>query len=335
MFPAQTITFDAALRDVASGSPKARAHAAHALGDVTDQTERRRAIDALIRALDDDRFEVRAEACSSLGQLGELGVAPHLIKRLADGAPAVRQNAAVALGTLRAPDGFEALADALRGGPPDLRFQAATSLAEIDPPRAFDLEIAALADGDPQVVGAAALSIGAIAAEYPEAKLAERAREALAPRLAHADAGARFDVAYALADVGDARGADVLARATTDEHRAWDAVTALAKLGPAAAAELQEAVEHKKTPLEAQTLAAGRLLAVDPEHARARKVLLAGLAARKVHVRGIAIEQLAQVGRAWALAPLEQFARSSKGADWLAPLDQALRAIAARGSKPA
>jgi hypothetical protein len=51
LFPSSTITVEAALRDLANGSPKARAFAAHALGDVTDTTEVARAVDALIIAL--------------------------------------------------------------------------------------------------------------------------------------------------------------------------------------------------------------------------------------------------------------------------------------------
>ena len=38
LFPSSTITFEAALRDLAQGSPKARAAAAQALGDVEDPT---------------------------------------------------------------------------------------------------------------------------------------------------------------------------------------------------------------------------------------------------------------------------------------------------------
>src|SRR4051794_19629575 len=71
LFPSSTITLDAALRDLAQGSPKARTAAAHALGDVSEPTEKRRAVDALLRALDDDRPEVRGEACASLGELGD------------------------------------------------------------------------------------------------------------------------------------------------------------------------------------------------------------------------------------------------------------------------
>jgi HEAT repeat protein len=358
LFPASTITFDAALRDLASGSPKARAMAAHALGDVTEPVERRRAIDALVRALDDDRPEVRAEACGSLGSLGEASVVPQLIKRLDDGAAPVRQNAAIALGTIRHPDSFQPLADALREGPADLRFQAATSLAEVDPRRAFDHVLVALADRDPQVVGAAALAASAIARELDDTAMRARAIEALGTALDAADAttspaprgtalgalatalgsaratrtdaapNARFDIAYALTDLDDARGRATLADALADPDRAWDAVSALAQVH--ARPELERAIESKHTPHEAAALAAGRLVALEPEHAAARAVLVDALGARKVNVRCISIEQLGEVGGAWAVPPLEKLARSGKGVDLLEPIAIALREIAAR-----
>ncbi len=320
LFPAQTITFDAALRDLASGSPKARALAAHALGDVTEPEARRRAVDALIRALDDDRPEVRAEACSSLGELGEPSALPFLVKRLDDGAPHVRQNAAIALGTLRIADAFAPLAEALASGPADVRFQAATSLAEIDPARAFELIVAALADRDPQVVGAAALALGAIG----EA----RAVDVLKPRLDHADSGARFDVAYALAELKDASGKDALAAALGDQERAWDAVTALAWID--AKEDLARALANKKTPHEAAVVAAGALVRLDHDAERARRVLLDALTARKDFVRGLAIEQLGAVGGSWARLPLEKLARSGKGVDLLEAIANALREIEGR-----
>ena len=330
LFPSSTITFDAALRDLASGSPKARAIAAHALGDVTEPVERRRAVDALVRALDDDKPEVRAEAASSLGELGEMGALPALIKRLADGAAPVRQNAAIALGTMRAIEGFDPLAEVLAQGPADLRFQAATSLAEIDPVKSFPHVVKALGDRDPQVVGAAALSVGAIASEAGDPAMREEARTALAAQLDHADAGARFDVAYALADLDDATGTKVLAASLADEGRAWDAVMALAQIK--ALPELVQAVVSKKTPAEAATLAAGRVLAIEPEHAGAKKLLTESLTARKVHVRGIAIDQMSEVGGAWAKVPLDKLSRSGKGSELLEPIANALRAINARQS---
>ncbi|HET7504523.1 MAG TPA: HEAT repeat domain-containing protein [Kofleriaceae bacterium] len=326
LFPSPTITFDAALRDLAQGSPKARAAAAHALGDVADPTEKRRAIEALSRAVDDDRPEVRAEACTSLGELGDAAVLPLLIRRLDDGAPAVRQCAAIALGTLAHPDGFEPLAQALKGGPADLRFQAATSLAEIDPARSYDPLVAALDDGDPQVVAAAALSLGAIGDA--------RALPVLAGRLDHREPATRFDVAYALAELGDARGRDVLIAALADADRAWDAVTALARLASTDDAEaLGRALVGKRTPPEATVLAAGSILKIAPRsahHDAARRVLLAALAARKTHVRGLAVEQLGEVGGGWAKAPLEKLARSGKGGELLEAIASALGAIGER-----
>ncbi|HTL33133.1 MAG TPA: HEAT repeat domain-containing protein [Kofleriaceae bacterium] len=326
LFPSPTITFEAALRDIATASPKGRIQAARALGDVEDAVEKRRAYDALVAALDDDQYAVRAEACASLGQLGDASALPHLVKRLDDGEPPVRQNAAIALGTLRAADGFEPLATALREGPADLRYQAATSIAEIDPERAFEPVMTALGDRDAQVVGAAALSVGAIAKE--DAAKKDKAIAALVEKLEHKDANARFDVAYALAELGRNDGADVLAKYFADEERAWDAVTALVELD--AKAELVKAAESKRTVAEARVLAAGKVLALDASQEFARAVLIESLTHRKPNVRGLAIEQLRIVGGTWAKAPLEKLARSGKGEDLIEPITGALAAIKAR-----
>lgn len=315
LFPSRTITIDAALRDVASGSPRARALAAHALGDVSDPTEKRRAVDALVRALDDDKAEVRAEACSSLGSLREPHALPHLVTRLDDGIPEVRQNAAIALGSLGLVDAFDALAGALREGPADLRFQAATSLAEVDAARAYGPLLAALSDRDPQVVAAAALALGAIGDP--------RAIESLKPVLEHTDAGTRFDAAYALAELKDPVGRAVLARALVDEDRAWDAVTALGWLD--AHDELAQAAEDGKTPQEASVLAGGQLLRLGDE--RGRPAVLAGLSSRKGHVRALSVDQIAAHGGAWAKPALEKLARSGKGADLGPQIAAALHAI--------
>jgi HEAT repeat protein len=322
LFPSSTITFDAALRDIASGGAKARVAAAHALGGVSGEVEKRRAVDALIRALDDDRHEVRSEACASLGELREPAALPALIKRLDDGVPVVRQNAAIALGTIGHPDGFAPLKAALREGPADLRYQAATSLAEIDPVKALEPTLAALDDKDAQVAGAAALALGAIGEREKS-----RVTAALTAKLSHAEAPVRFEVAYALAELRDPAGKDQLVSMIGDTDRAWDAVTALGWLG--AADELRHAVVAKKMPQEAQVLAAGRLLAVEPDP-HAQKLLLDVLTNRKVHVRGLAVEQLGEVGGSWATAPLERLARSGKGGELLEAIATALRAIAQR-----
>ncbi|MDQ3337507.1 MAG: HEAT repeat domain-containing protein [Myxococcota bacterium] len=336
LFPSSTITIEAALRDLVQGSPKSRAFAAHALGDVTDPTEKARAVEALIVALEDDRPEVRAEAASSLGDLKETSAIPPLVKRLDDGSPGVRQNAAIALGTIAHADAFEPLAEALRQGPADLRFQAATSLAEIDQQRAYDPLVAALGDQDPLVVGAAALSLGAIGDK--------KAIAVLAPVVDHRDASARFDAAYALAELGDAAGQGILVEAIGDPERAWDAITALATLGatatsPSAARAIEalgRALSDRRVPPEATVLAAGRLLEIAPQSTHsdaAQRVLLAALQARKTHLRGLAVEQLALAGGEWAKLPLEKLARSGKGGELLEPIAAALEAIAKRETR--
>jgi hypothetical protein len=267
------------------------------------------------------------EACAALGELREPGALPHLIKRLDDGEATVRQNAAIALGTIGAAEGFEPLAEALKSGPPDMRFQAATSLAEIDPQRAFDLVVVALDDKDADVVGAAALSVGAIAKLHDDKR--DAALRALTAKLDHRNPGTRFDVAYALAELADPGGRAALAAALVDVDRAWDAVSALGELR--ATDELAKAVASKQTPLEARVLAAGKLLALGVDSDEARTLLLEGLAVRKAHVRGLAIEQLADVGGPWAKSPLEKLARSGKNTELLEAIAAALRAIEERG----
>ena len=323
LFPSSTITLEAALRDLASGSTKARVLAAHALGDLDDPTSRRRAAEALQRALEDDRPEVRAEACASLGGLADATAIPLLVRRLDDGVTVVRQNAAIALGAIGHPDGFAPLADALREGPADLRFQAATSLVEIDAKRAYEPLVASLEDRDPQVVAAAALSLGAIGEREAIAHLLRH--------LDHVDDSTRFDVAYALAELGDASGRRILTMALADADRAWDAVAALATLRDADG--LASALTMKKAAPESTVLAAGSLLSLRPDDQPACRVLLAALGARKVHVRGLAVEQLGKVGGDWAVIPLEKLARSGKGGDLLEPIAIALRAIEERRAR--
>ena len=330
LFPSSTITFDAAMHDLVRGKPKSRALAAHALGDLDDPTEIHRAVVALIAALEDDAPEVRAEACASLGDLGDDGAVPGLIKRLADGFGPVRQNAAIALGALRAADAFEPLVQSLKEGPADLRFQAATSIAEIDARKSFEFLLTALGDKDPQVASSAALALGVIPSRVEDADLKTRARTALVEHLDHGDAATRFDVAYALADLDDGAGRYVLSKSLGDPERAWDAVTQLAKLGgPSDLDELAGALTDQSVPPEATLLAAGAVLAKRPSEP-AKRVLIAGLTARKTHVRGLAVEQLTEVAGEWAVAPLEAMAKLGKNGELLDVIAEALRAIGKR-----
>jgi HEAT repeat protein len=326
-FPTREITVDAALRDVKAASPKGRLAAAQALGDVAE-AERARVRPALCEALEDNTAAVRAEAAASLGEVGgdDADVIAGLVKRLDDGDAGVRQAAAIALGTLRAAGGFKPLVKALRDGAADLRFQAAASLVEIDALAAYEPLAAAVGDPDPQVAGAVALALGATGDP--------RAPALVAHFLDHDDAAVRFDAAYALAQLDDRRGAGILAGALVDGARDWDAVVSLERIGDAeSAAAMMSILGRSKTSPEVQARAAGAVLAIDgdgPHAAKARAHLLAALDNRRETVRGIAVEELAKSGGAWAVAPLEAFARRRRGRDLADEIKRALESIGAR-----
>jgi HEAT repeat protein len=329
--PPKQITIEAGIRDLASGKPASRVHAAHALGDLTDPDEQARAVPALIAALGDDLAEVRAEAAASLGELADRRAVEPLARRLGDGDPRVRQNAAIALGTLRDPGGSKPLVEALRDGPPDLRFQAATSLAEIDPAAAYQPLVAALGDTDPQVVSAIALALGALGDG--------RAVAHLAALLDHADPGVRFDAAYGLAELRDGRGREILGKALDDAQRGWDAACALEWLGtPADAALLLAVIGKKKADPNAVIRAAGAALRIGGQPGNeidgegARKLLLAHLTHRKTPLRGLAVQELATAGGAWAVEPLETLRRSRKGREIADEIADALRQIKERAA---
>jgi HEAT repeat protein len=348
-----TITFEAALRDLGSPRPAVRAQAAHALGDVTAPAERARAVTALIQALGDPRFEVRAEAALALGELGSEDAVPALVARFDDAAAAVRQAAIIALGRLGLASAFEPVARALAEGPPDVRFQAATSLAEIDAARAAGPLLTALEDSDGEVVGAVAVALGALGE-----------RRAIAPLAALLDSWSRpetrFDIAYALADLGDARAVDTLGGFADHKQLGWDAIEALEKLGTSLGAQpdadaapgtetdpgtepdididvdaIRSAAADYLVPLLARRFldpmrklrAAGALLALDPDHPgvdSARTLILAGLGARKREQVGLAVELLGRVGGDWARAPLAQLRGRRAGKPFHEEIDEVL-----------
>ena len=122
----------------------------------------------------------------------------------------------------------------------------------------------------------------------------------------------------------------MLSRGLNDEERAWDAVTALAKLGTEADVdELAAALTDRGVPAEATVLAAGKVLAHRSSEP-AKRVLLAALTARKTHVRGLAVEQLIEVGGEWAIAALEKMATLGKNAELGEVIATALATIRGR-----
>lgn len=323
-----TITFEAALRDLESKNHKNRWMAAHALGDVTDPDKRKLAADALIKALKDDRPEVRAEAALALGDLElELAVEP-LVGRLSDMVGVARQAAAIALGKLGFASGFEPLAELLREGGADLRFQAATSLVEIDADRALAPLLDALEDEtDGEVLGAIALGLGTIGDE--------KAIAPLKPLVKHERKRTRFDAAYALAQLGCDAGVEVLGECGADSELGWDAMEAIELIGGDAAADATiPLLKRRKLERPQRMRAAAALLASSPDHAgagAAQDILTAGLKAWKPEHRGLAVELLAKVGGRWAIEPLKSLRGKWGGRRFADEIDETIAAIEARG----
>ncbi len=324
-----TITFEAALRDLEHKDPRVRAAAAHALGSVDDPEEVRRATGALVRALGDKRAEIRATAAMSLGELKDTDAREALENRLDDGDPAVRQTAAIALGRLGDPAVLPRLREALDYGPADLRFQAATSLVEVDPAAAYEPLVQALSDPDPEVLSAIALGLGQIGDP--------RAAGPLADLLDHSSRKTRFDAAYALAQLGDPRAAGELSGYLRDRDFGWDAIEALELVGDAtSAAALAEVWTGPRIPRQLALRAAAAVLAIDPhgsEADSAQRVLLGGLRARKLEIRGLAVQLLGERGGPWAGDALRDLRGRRAGKKLRDEIDEALERIERGGGR--
>jgi HEAT repeat protein len=292
VFRGQTITFEAALRDVRSPDARVRALAADALADVAE-AERPQAVAALVPLLRDERHEIRATAAIALGVLGDRSVVPQLVDKLVDGNPQARQAAAIALGRLGDPAAFDALAEQLREGPADLRFQAARSLAEIDPARAFEPLCAALGDRDAEVRGSVAEALSVVGDA--------RAAGWLAPLLEDKRLATRFAAAMTLAILGDARGVDVLLAALGDDERAYDAIEGLELAGDARAVPRLVALASKLFGNRLHKVrAAGAALQLapqGPEAAAMRTIVEKASRTSREDVRGVAEELLARPTR--------------------------------------
>lgn len=325
-FSSDTITFEAALRDLAGGSDKAREQAAAALGDVRAPDEKAQAVKALVDALGDRRSQVRAAAARSLGELGLAESLEPLVAALDDGAAPVRQVAAIALGMLGFREAFDALAAALADGPADLRFQAARSLVEIDPERATGpLVAAAGSESDPAVLGEIGLALG----EIGDGAVVD----VLAGRLDELEGEPRFDVAYGLARLGDRRAAAALASVIGDREHSWDAIEGLEMIGGIEAAEaLAAATVSRKLAPELKLRAAAAVLAVGKpaDQPGAREALVEGLSAWRHHLRALAISELGRVGGDWAIESLERLRDRRRGAALQLEIDGALAAIRGR-----
>jgi HEAT repeat protein len=141
-----------------SPDPIQRRSAAEALGRFKDP----RAVEPLIKTLDDVDSRVRESAARSLGDLGDPRALKPLIKTLDDVDKWVRIAAASSLGELHDPRALEPLIKTLDDVDKWVRIVAASSLGELGDPRAVEPLIKALSDVDEGVRSNAAWALDQI-----------------------------------------------------------------------------------------------------------------------------------------------------------------------------
>lgn len=160
----------AVLSDRNQQSSYVRPQAALALG----YTGNARAVDPLIKALQDEEWLVRSQAARALGYIGDLKAVEPLIEALDDEEWTVLGSVATALGKIGDPKAVDPLITALKyedsartqllRAIPNrwVRSAAATALGDIGDPRAVSPLTVALGDGDEYVRKAATEALKAI-----------------------------------------------------------------------------------------------------------------------------------------------------------------------------
>jgi HEAT repeat protein len=112
-------------------SPRARAHAAFALGEMEPRAGRAEALGRLMQALKDDDEGVREACVRALGEIDDREAVPALLASLRDKAVSVRSASAWALGEIADPRASLPLAKALKDANAEVRKQAAWALGEM------------------------------------------------------------------------------------------------------------------------------------------------------------------------------------------------------------
>lgn len=177
-----------------------REYAAEALGILKDT----KAVDPLIKSLNDKDEEVRWKAAWALGNIGDKRAVQPLINSLSDERWYVRRYAASSLGKLKDNRSVMDLINALNDDEWQVRRYAAEALGEIGDERAIKPLVNLLNDNDGDVRGKAINSLG---------KMKKAAVEPLIIAFESEDWRIRTRVAEALGEIGDKRAVDILINA--------------------------------------------------------------------------------------------------------------------------
>jgi len=198
---------DDLILDLKYGSPDVREEAALALGQIGDE----KAVDPLIKALDDEVSWVRMRAAIALGEINDSKAIDPLIKALKDESPYVRMYAASSLVYLGKTEYLSQVLTALKNENEDVRVEAAITLGEIGDTRAVDPLIEALRDESDFVRMFAASALGEIGDPS--------AFEPLTVALRDGYWQVREEAAIALGKIGDVRAIEPLTyRASNDAN---------------------------------------------------------------------------------------------------------------------
>lgn len=217
---------------------RVRRDAAKALGKIGDA----RAVEPLIHALKDHRYDVWTSAAWALGGMGKAAVDP-LIPLLKDKDSSARAAAARALGWIRDARVVDLLIQALMDKDTSVRVHVAGALGQIGDPRAVEPLIRALKDEDGRVQRNAVESLGEIGDP--------RAVEPLIQTLEEAKDVVREAVPAALAKIGGARAVEGLMRRLGHFVVGGKVAAALAEIGEPAVEPLLRRLRDDEKNIEA------------------------------------------------------------------------------------
>ncbi len=311
----QTISPQAALKDLENADPKVRVRAADALGKVDGELTGK-ACSALRAHIWDDDPDVRYTVALALGELRDMEAVEDLIDAiLGDGHPLPRQAAVIALGLIGDPRATKALIRMLKEASPDVRFQAATSLLQVNPAKAAGPLRHALKDEDAEVRASAAAAMGDLGDP--------RDGDRLVPLLEDPVPEVQIEAAVSLARLGDLRGTPVLIEALDRGETRYLAAEHLYLCpDPTAVPQLKRLLGRWLTPALLKVWLAGSLIRMGDKEAE--QDLRKSLTSRRSMVRGLTIEVMGDLGKPWADQALQDLANSRDGARWREEIQEAL-----------
>jgi HEAT repeat protein len=305
------------LHNLSNKDAKIRGEAAWALGKSGDE----RAIEPLIKSLEDSNRNVREWAALALVKIGKPSIGP-LIAALQSGNDSVKWQAAALLGMINDSNSAEALSAALKSNNSTVRYWAAAALGQIRESVAQDALIASLADENQTVrneagwalkpLGGEDLLISLLKDEEPKRRMGAahslgdsayvQAALPLIEALNDSDSGVRSEAADAMGRRGERQSIDPLIGSLADpeEQVKKQAIAALAAIGKPAVEPLTLALQNSDNATRAGAAAA--LGMIGEENSAAE--LISSFKSGDHAVRLASVGSLVRINRSFAVLPL-------------------------------